>query len=246
MKDSDFLKDLRKPLDVEQIDFRIQSISKKGFATILAYKDARVDMNRLDDVLAYNWQTKYELIDGQLFCSIGILVNGEWIWRQDVGVESYTEAEKGRASDAFKRAGFRWGIGRELYDYPRITLMLRPDEFTVKDNKAKQTYKLQLHKWVWKIDRDKDGNLKKLTAKDEKGALRFDSAEDFNGVPKVSNTQPKSQPKSNDNGLVNALKEVTNSKDVSELERVWNNHSEFQASSAFKKAVNNRKNELTK
>ena len=146
----DLLKKLSKPLTVDQIDFRIQSITKKGFATILAYKSARTDMNRLDEVCGTNWQDKYELIDGQLFCSIGIKIENEWVWRQDVGVESNTEATKGRASDAFKRAGFRWGIGRELYDYPRIQLMLKDDEFTVANNKGKQTYKLKLEKWKWK------------------------------------------------------------------------------------------------
>lgn len=171
---------LREPLDVSQIEFRIQSITSKGFATILAYKDARVDMNRLDDVCGGLWQDKYELIDGQLFCSIGIKVGEEWVWRQDVGTESMTEATKGRASDAFKRAGFRWGIGRELYDYPRIQLMLREDEFRPNGNKGKQTYNLKLHKWKWVLERNDDGSIKRLLAQDDKGLLRFNSNKDFN------------------------------------------------------------------
>lgn len=187
MNNSEIITQLRKPLDVDEIDFRIQSISEKGFATILAYKDARVDMNTLDNVCGAFWQTKYELIDGQLFCSIGIKFGDEWVWRQDVGIESNTEKEKGRASDAFKRAGFRWGIGRELYDYPRIQLMLRSDEFRAKGNKAKQTYNLRLDKWVWKIIRDDSGKMIQLTGADEKGNLRFDSNKDFNGAPKMQN-----------------------------------------------------------
>ncbi|HET8837896.1 MAG TPA: hypothetical protein VFM82_02755 [Flavobacteriaceae bacterium] len=189
---NELLNNLKKPLEIEQIDFRIQSISKKGFATILAYKDARTDMNRLDEVCGALWQDKYELIDNQLFCSIGIKIENEWVWRQDVGIESNTEATKGRASDAFKRAGFRWGIGRELYDYPRIQMSLRPDEFTEYNGKGKQTFNLKLDKWKWNIER-KDGKITKLTAHDEKGALRYDSTKDYNSAPSGTQAPPKSQ-----------------------------------------------------
>ena len=44
-------KDLQKPLEIKDIDFRVQSINNGGYATILAYKDARVDMRRLDEAL---------------------------------------------------------------------------------------------------------------------------------------------------------------------------------------------------
>ena len=125
---------LNTPLKATEIDFRIQSINKVGFATILAYKDARVDMNRLDAVYGVGfWQKKYELINGNLFCSVGIYNKElqQWIWLQDVGTESFTEKEKGQASDAFKRACFNLGIGRELYDYPLIQVKLNSDEFKV-------------------------------------------------------------------------------------------------------------------
>ncbi|MAX50562.1 MAG: hypothetical protein CMH22_01105, partial [Methylophaga sp.] len=138
---SNLLEKLSKPLAIKDVDFRVQSISNKGFATILVYKDARVDMNRLDEVCGTDWQDKYELINGQLFCSIGIKINSEWVWRQDVGIESNTEKVKGQASDAFKRAGFRWGIGRELYDYPLIQMMLDPSEFTVTEYQGKKKAK---------------------------------------------------------------------------------------------------------
>lgn len=189
MKSQYIIQKLSEPLKITDIDFRIQSITEKGFATILAYKDARVDMNRLDEVLGALWQDTYELIDGQLFCSIGIRVDGEWVWRQDVGTESMTEKEKGRASDAFKRAGFRWGIGRELYDYPRINLMLKPNEFTASNGRARQTYHLRLNQWTWNISSSEDGKIIKLTAHDQNGDLRFDSTREFNGAPQSSTTR---------------------------------------------------------
>lgn len=112
-------------LRADEIESRISTVSKKG-VSLLLYKDSRVDMNILDETVgAENWQRHHELIDGQLFCNVGIYVKretgfGEWVWKQDVGTESYTEKEKGRASDSFKRACFNLGIGRELYTAPFI------------------------------------------------------------------------------------------------------------------------------
>ena len=106
---------LNTPLTIDEIDFRIQSINKGFYATILAYKDARVDMNRLDLVYGVEgWQKKYDIINGNLFCSVGVFSDKlkQWVWKQDVGTESNTEKEKGQASDAFKRACFNLGIGR--------------------------------------------------------------------------------------------------------------------------------------
>lgn len=109
-------------LRADEIDCRVATVKKNG-VSILLYKDARCDMNILDETVgAMFWQRKHELINGNLFCSVGILCKelDEWIWKQDVGVESYTEKEKGQASDAFKRACFNWGLGRELYTAPFI------------------------------------------------------------------------------------------------------------------------------
>lgn len=109
-------------LMAEEIECRVSTVKKNG-CSVLLYKDARCDMNILDESFGvYGWQRKHELIDGQLFCSVGVYNEsvGEWIWKQDVGTESYTEKEKGRASDSFKRACFNLGIGRELYTAPFI------------------------------------------------------------------------------------------------------------------------------
>lgn len=107
-------------LKANEIDCRIATISEKGLSLLL-YKDARVDMNILDEkVGTEKWQRRHELINGNLFCNVGIKFGEEWVWKQDVGTESYTEKEKGQASDSFKRACFNWGIGRELYTAPFI------------------------------------------------------------------------------------------------------------------------------
>lgn len=109
-------------LRADEIECRVATVSEKG-CSLLLYKDARVDQNMLDEeVGAMNWQKSYTIIDGQLFCTISIWDSekGQWVSKQDVGTESYAEAEKGRASDAQKRAAFCFGIGRELYTAPFI------------------------------------------------------------------------------------------------------------------------------
>lgn len=167
---------LNTPLRIEEIDFRVQSINKGGYATILAYKDARVDMNRLDAVYGVEgWQKKYEVINNHLFCSVGIYSEklNQWVWKQDVGTESNTEKEKGEASDAFKRACFNLGIGRELYDYPIIQIKLEQNEFEIKNDKAYATFNFQLKKWVWFSQFDSLGKLSYLGCKDQNNKVRF-------------------------------------------------------------------------
>jgi hypothetical protein len=112
-------------LKADEIECRVQQVKDKGLVLLL-YKDARVDMNILDETVgSSNWQNKFYEHKGILFCSLGINTNYEhpelpdrWVWKDDAGVESNTEAEKGNASDARKRSGFAWGIGRELYSAP--------------------------------------------------------------------------------------------------------------------------------
>ena len=120
-------------LTKDDIEVRIQQVKvnkdpAKSGLVLLLYKNARVDMSILDETVgADNWQNKFYEHKGILFCSVGINTNynkpetpDRWVWKDDAGVESNTEAEKGNASDARKRAGFAWGIGRELYTSPFI------------------------------------------------------------------------------------------------------------------------------
>lgn len=113
-------------LRADEIECRVQSVKENGLVLLL-YKDARVDMNILDETVgASNWQREHYECKGNLFCRVGICVETkkgetvfpEWVWKSDCGTESNTEAQKGEASDSFKRACFNWGIGRELYTAP--------------------------------------------------------------------------------------------------------------------------------
>lgn len=109
-------------LRADEIECRISSINEKDLSLLL-YKTARTDANLLDETVGpENWANDFKMVDGVLYGEISIYdpALDRWISKWDAGTESNTEAEKGRASDAFKRAGFKWGIGRELYTSPFI------------------------------------------------------------------------------------------------------------------------------
>jgi len=107
-------------LRADEIECRVAQCSDKG-VSILLYKTARTDADLLDETVGpENWENDFKLVDGVLYGGIGILFGNRMVWKWDAGTESNTEAEKGRASDAFKRAGFKHGIGRELYSAPFI------------------------------------------------------------------------------------------------------------------------------
>ena len=134
-------------LTADEIDCRVQSIKENGLVLLL-YKDARVDQNILDETVgAANWQREHYECKGNLFCRVGIDTNAlaakdvpqeyfasRWVWKADCGTESNTEAQKGEASDSFKRACFNWGIGRELYTAPFI--WIAADKCNIKNGKC--------------------------------------------------------------------------------------------------------------
>ena len=106
----------------DEIECRIGTINEKGLSLLL-YKDARADMKILDETFGvFGWKRTHQSIDGNLYCTVEIWDNEKksWISKQDVGTVSYTEKEKGQASDSFKRACVSVGIGRELYSAPFI------------------------------------------------------------------------------------------------------------------------------
>ena len=165
------LKELSKPLPITSMDFRVQSVNKGGYAIILAYKDARVDMQRLDEVCgALNWRREHTRDNHNCIVSIYDKDKQQWVYKEDTGTESNTEKDKGLASDSFKRACFNWGIGRELYDYPIIQVKLRDDEFDKATGKP--TFNFKLKDWKW-FSQFEGNELTYLGCKDEKGNVRF-------------------------------------------------------------------------
>lgn len=131
-------------LTADDIEVRVQSVKDNG-AILLLYKNARCDMNILDETVgALNWQRTHSRDNANCTVSIWDSDKGQWISKEDTGTESNTEAQKGLASDSFKRACTNWGIGRELYTAPFIWL----DTSKVQINNRKTYDKFKVEKVV--------------------------------------------------------------------------------------------------
>lgn len=109
-----------RPLRADEVELRVSTCNANGFSLLL-YKDARCDQNILDETVgALNWQRHHLRDNANCIVAIWDTDKEQWIEKEDTGTESFTEKEKGLASDSFKRACFNWGIGRELYTAPFI------------------------------------------------------------------------------------------------------------------------------
>lgn len=200
-------------LNKDEIECRVAQVGKDlSWCSVLLYKDARVDMRILDETFgAMNWQRSHEVINGNLFCTVSVWdeEKEQWIHKQDVGVESKTEAEKGQASDSFKRACFNLGIGRELYTAPQIFIKLNGSD--IANNKVKTRFHLTNIEY-------KDGSISALEVVDGKGVVRYtypektvskkailnqiSKAKSVEELTKIFNQYPKLQ---SDQELINAL-----------------------------------------
>ena len=160
-------------LKADEIECKINTINEKGLSLLL-YKTARADMNILDEVVgAENWQRDHKDCKGNLFCGIGIWdkEKKQWIWKYDCGVESaFGDKEKGEASDSFKRAGFNWGIGRELYTSPFIFIKcdtIKTEKgYTLPESEKYRKFKVSSIEY-------KDGKINALTIIDNDGEVAF-------------------------------------------------------------------------
>lgn len=124
-------------LRAEEIECRISTINERGLSLLL-FKDARADQRLLDEAFTpFGWKRTHQMIDGNLYCTVEIWdrEKQQWIGKQDVGTASYSEKEKGQASDSFKRACFNWGIGRELYTTPFIWIPVEKTSIQRKGDK---------------------------------------------------------------------------------------------------------------
>lgn len=164
-------------LRAEEIQVRPTDTKFKGSATLLLYQDARVAMDILDETVgAFNWQKDFKEVKDSCFCSIGIKLDKEWVWKSDCGMESNIDAQKGEASDAFKRAAVNWGIGRELYSTPRIKIKC-PDSYYYND-------KFSMTFTVTKAKFDENGETLELEIVDRFGKVVF-------SYPSNTSTEPQ-------------------------------------------------------
>ena len=177
-------------LTADEIECRVAQVGAKG-VSLLLYKTARTDRAILDETFSDLWQNDFKLIDGKMYGGIGIYNKElkEWLWRWDCGTESNTEAEKGQASDCFKRAGFKWGIGVELYTAPFIFVQVE----TVKDERGKYQMKDRFLKFVVQHIAYKNDEISELVIVDEKGNQWF-AWKEKGAVEKKPAKQSKEKP----------------------------------------------------
>lgn len=222
-----------------EIECRVGMMKRDG-CSLLLYKDARVDMRLLDEIYGpNNWQRSHELINGNLFCTISIwdTEKKEWVKKQDVGTESNTEKEKGQASDAFKRAGFNWGIGRELYTGPFVWIRLDASEVTEKNG----SYATYTRFKVKSIGYSDQREIDRLVIVDGAGKVRYT----FGNVDEkvVESKQQDSPQKTGETTgaftggqLKQAVEEITAAKNRSEVDRTWKKYSAMQNNGEFRDA----------
>lgn len=146
-------------LNADEIECRVQSNKQSG-CILLLYKNARCDMNILDETVGQmNWQRDHKELKGVMYAGVGLFYKelDEWVWKWDCGSESNQDAQKGEASDSFKRACVNWGIGRELYTAPFIWINRSDYEVIENTDKCKDAFR------VGEIRYDKAGNISYLT-----------------------------------------------------------------------------------
>lgn len=176
-------------LKADEIECRIAQVKSSGISLLL-YKTARTDANLLDETVGvFDWQNDFKVIDGVLYGGIGIRTSEGYMWKWDAGTESNTEAEKGRASDAFKRAGFKWGIGRELYTAPSI--WLGSDKAKITEGKCFDKFEVED---IGYNEKEEISRLKIINSKTRVVVFNWEleKMESFSGEDKISALKIKS------------------------------------------------------
>lgn len=236
-------------LTADEIQVRPTNTKYKGSALLLLYKDARCDMNILDETVGpLNWCKRYYEVKGNLYCSVGIKSeNGEWVYKDDCGIESNTDAEKGEASDAFKRACFNWGLGRELYTTPKITIKC-PDSYYYND-KMNMTFRVSKIGYNGKV-------INELVIVDKFGNIAFDlndnnqqviatAQQTANYAQKAVETIQKAIVGENDMIPKWLFGKAINAESLDVLKQIWEENLEYHNNKNFKNVVNRRKAALS-
>lgn len=219
-------------LKANEIEVKIKQVKENGVAVLL-YKTARTDMDMLDEEFgAENWQCAYEEIKGNMYCKIGVWYESkqQWVWKQDCGIESREDGEgnekKGEASDAFKRAGFKWGIGRELYTAPFI--WISSDVIKIEKSKATGKPITKESFSVSKIGYNDNREINMLEIVNEKGKTVYT----FGSKTPIKMEKPISE-----NGVSKECQnEIDNAQTLLDLRNVYDKYFEIEPVQSLKDA----------
>ena len=218
-------------LKADEIECRVSTCNEEG-CSLLLYKTARVDRAILTEMYGNRWQNDFKVIDGKMYGGIAVYDTElkEWLWRWDCGTESNTEKEKGEASDCFKRAGFKWGIGIELYSAPFIWCNVPTKKNTSgKYQPVSKSFELK------KIGYAENGDINFLEITDNKG----------NVVYKTGSYIKPEKPVAKEDEIL--LKGIKAQKDLNGLREYFeNNYQHAKNKDAFVAAKEEMKKELSK
>lgn len=172
-------------LRADEIEVRVQSCKQNG-CVLLLYKDARCDMNILDEtVTPLGWKREHLRDNKNCIVSLWDDKKNQWVSKEDTGTESNTEQQKGLASDSFKRACFNWGIGRELYTAPFTWVNLNKDEVNSYQGKFRLNFNVKFHVSEIVVE---NKHITKLVIKDQNENVRFNMGKKVD----IPNSKPKS------------------------------------------------------
>ena len=213
------MKKINRPLKAEEVEIRIGTINEEG-VTFLLYKNARIDRKILTDNYNNLWQSKFEVKDGVTYCTISVYDEElkQWISREDCGIESMQKDDnkiKAKASDAFKRAAFQFGIGEELYSVKNLYLKNCTEK---KERKGQTYFNLKNdYKYLYVKELEyKDNNIVKVVCENKSKLITF-TKNNYNYFDsKVENKQEinnnKQEINNNKQEINNNKQEVNNNK----------------------------------
>ena len=231
-------------LKASEIEVKVKQVKENGCACLL-YKTARTDMDMLDEAVGpENWQCEYEEIKGNMYCKIGIYNEklGQWIWKQDCGIESREDGDgnekKGEASDAFKRAGFKWGIGRELYTSPFIWIKsdVVPTKAIGNGYKLVDSF-IKFH--VSKIEYSDEGDIITLVIKDGKNNTVFTYGKNVKDETIVTTPPVKKEPERKLSDK--AYNDIMAAQSIQDLKSIYNAYATSEPIQALKDACGLRR-----
>lgn len=116
---------LTAPVTTQEIEWRMQSQTKDGQKIIVVpYITNRCVMQRFDEQFGWaGWQNEIKEIEGGFLCTItAVLPGGDIVRKTDGASRTSVEPVKGGISDAMKRCAVQFGLGRSLYDFPKVMI----------------------------------------------------------------------------------------------------------------------------
>lgn len=242
-------------LDADEIECRVGQGGSNGanWCTLLLYKDARCDMRRLDEKFGiFGWSRKHEYIGQDLYCTVSVYKEGiGWVSKQDVGTPSNVDKEKGRASDAFKRACYCLGIGRELYTAPKIRIPLSK-EYDYYEANGKLVLRSVFHvAFVYYFNR----RISKLIIQDQNNQTRYwygmtdAEVQEWITNQNANYGSPQPAPKTEDSEEVimqknYAYPQLQQAQIWEDVDKVWNGYTDLQSNEEFMQRCYTRKMEL--